>query len=315
MNGSTSPVLALRYNILSAFEKANESFQVRLQAAVEQGRISPEIELDERPGIPVTPKISRESLGSPPEIRLQVTYLEILWAFIYAWMILYEEGVQKSLLRGESPAQIDDRTPLLSRARELFEWALGLRASYTPWPAHLPSPENYRSSQERWYGEKANLVFQEATSFMLVHEFIHAEQRHLDIRAANPANEVILELEKDADNGAFEALVNPMLNDAEKLSRGWAILAALLSSYLVKGESTAKQPTTHLPLHHRLEHMLRGLNFEGEAERAYFEYLISLVLRHILHSDLDARSPSVFDTAADALTDKLDRLDGLTPQA
>ena len=106
-----------------------------------------------------------------------------------------------------------------------------------------------------------------------------------------------------------------MLNDTEKLSRGWAILAALLSSYLVKGESTAKQPTTHLPLHHRLEHMLRGLNFEGEAERAYFEYLISLVLRHILHKDLDAQSPSVFDTAADALTDKLDRLDGLKPQA
>ena len=131
MSESTSPVLALRYNILSAFEKANESFQARLQAAVEQGRLSPEIELDEQPGSPVAPKISRESRGSAAAIRLHVTYLEILWAFIYAWMILYEEGVQKPLLRGESPAQIDDRTPLLSRARELFEWALGLRASYT----------------------------------------------------------------------------------------------------------------------------------------------------------------------------------------
>lgn len=109
MNVSTSSVLTLRYNILSAFEIANESFQARLQAAVEQGRIIPEIELDERPGIPVAPKISRESRESAPEIRLQVTYLEILWAFIYAWMILYEEGVHKPLLRGESAAQIDDR--------------------------------------------------------------------------------------------------------------------------------------------------------------------------------------------------------------
>ena len=98
MSESTSPVLALRYNILSAFEKANEGFQARLQAAVEQGRLNPEIELDERPGIPVAPKISRESRGSAAAIRLQVTYLEILWAFIYAWMILCEEGVQKPLL-------------------------------------------------------------------------------------------------------------------------------------------------------------------------------------------------------------------------
>lgn len=74
MSESTSPVLALRYNILSAFEKANESFQARLQAAVEQGRLSPEIELDEQPGIPVAPKISRESRDSASEIWLQVTY-------------------------------------------------------------------------------------------------------------------------------------------------------------------------------------------------------------------------------------------------
>jgi hypothetical protein len=61
MSESTSPVLALRYNILSAFEKANESIEARLQAAIEQGRISPEIELDERPGIPVATKISRDA--------------------------------------------------------------------------------------------------------------------------------------------------------------------------------------------------------------------------------------------------------------
>lgn len=71
-------MLALQYNILSAFEKANESFQARLQAAVERGSISPEIELDERPGVPIAPKISRKSRDSAPPIRLQVTYLEIL---------------------------------------------------------------------------------------------------------------------------------------------------------------------------------------------------------------------------------------------
>jgi len=97
MSESTSPVRALRYNLLSAFEKANESFQARLQAAIEQGRISPEIELDERPGIPVAPKISRESRDSAPAIRLRVTYREILWAFIYAWMVLYEESTATQL--------------------------------------------------------------------------------------------------------------------------------------------------------------------------------------------------------------------------
>ena len=112
---------------------------------------------------------------------------------------------------------------------------------------------------------------------MLVHEFIHAEQRHLDIRAANSPKEMILELEKDADNGAFEALVDPMLGDTEKLSRGWAILAALLSSCLVNGESTATQLTTHLPLHHRLEHMLRGVKVSSAENQV--DAVPALILR------------------------------------
>lgn len=310
-----SPILALQFNILSAFEHANEGFQLRLKSAVAQGRISPEIELDERPDSPRAPNIWRESHASVPVIRLQVSHLEILWSFIYAWMILYEEGVQKPLLRGESPVQIDDRSPLLNRARELFEWAIGVQAAYTPWPVHLPSPENYQTSEERWYGEKANLVFQQATSFLLIHEFVHAELKHLEIRAGDPPEEVILDLEKDADNGAFEALVDPMLPDHDKLSKGWAIISALLCSYLLKGRGPGRLPGTHLPLHHRLEHLLRGINFAGEAERSYFQHLVSLILRHVLKDELDARSVSVFDSAAEALTDKLDRLDGWNASA
>ncbi len=61
--------------------------------------------------------------------------------------------------------------------------------------------------------------------------------------------------------------------------------------------------------------MLKGFDFAGETARSHFEYLVSLVLRHILKEQLDSSSPTIFDTAAEALTDKLDRLDGLEPQA
>lgn len=309
-----SPILALRYNILNAFEKANAGFQRRLRAAVDAGRISPEIDLDEDLCSPKAPFVRRETRDALPAIYLHVPYLELLWAFTYAWMILYEEGVQKPLMRGSFPTQVDQGSPLLARAHELLDWAQSLCVTYTPWPSHLPSPEHYLNGDERMYGEKANLVFQEAVSFVLVHEFVHAEQQHLDIRAMNPPSAIILELEKDADNGAFEALVGADKDDDEKLSKSWAIAVAMLSAYLLKPAQAIRSVGTHLPPHHRLEHMLRSLNLQGEAARGYFEYLVSIVLRHTFPDKLDAHSPSTFDTAAEAMADKLDRLDRIGPQ-
>ena len=37
-----------------------------------------------------------------PEVHLDVLFLEMLWAFIYSWMVLYEEGGHRPMLPGTS---------------------------------------------------------------------------------------------------------------------------------------------------------------------------------------------------------------------
>lgn len=310
----SSPVLALQFNILSAFENAAPDFRRRLEAAIAARRFSPEIDIDLQLAPPRPPFLRQDKGEAAPSIHLHVPYLELLWAFTYGWMILYEEGVQKPWMRGESPLHVDQDTPLLARAHELLAWARSLRQLYTPWPSPLRSPEHHESDAERTYGGRANLVFQEAASFLLLHEFVHAERQHLDIRETRPSDDVILDLEKDADNGAFEVFIRPDSDDDEKLSKSWAIAAAMLCSFYLKFGETVDEVRTHFPLHHRLEHILRNLNLQQEGPRGYFEYLASIILRDTFPEKL-AQSPTIFDTAADALKDKLDRLDGIGQDA
>jgi hypothetical protein len=309
-----SPILALEHNVTSAFESAHSTFQKRLQAAVDAGLIRPEIGLRMDLVEPVGPCIARECSCHSPEMRLHVTHLELLWAFIYSWMVMYEEGVQKPMLHGHTPSEIAQDTPVLARARALFEWVSSLADGYTQWPTDLPSPLSQASSQETWYALKANLVFQQAAAFLLAHEFVHATSGHLDLAATvagtPEADSVLLELEKEADNAGLEILFSSGDNRSDKLSKAWAITAAALSSYLLlPKERRGCAPKRHLPIHQRVDHFLRQLNLGGEAEQAYFQLLCWTVLNHIHPNSSVSIGPPEHETAEDALQDTLDRLD------
>ena len=244
-----------------------------------------------------------------PEVHIHVVFLELLWAFIYSWMVLYEEGVQRPQLPGTELPTGPAPSDLLERADALKNWSQSLARGYSPWPSHLPSPKDYANSAEKYFGEKANYVFQHATAFLLSHERAHAVFEHLPLVKDQPSNNVLkLQLEKEADVFAFDDLVLPGLSDDEKALESWAILSVVLATlYLYLDPRRALTSSTHPSLHHRIGSIVRSLAWKGEQYRYYFPFLCRLVLQDLYP---DVLKPAVqFEDAEDALTDALDALD------
>lgn len=305
-----SPVLALQHNVLWQWENLSDRAPEQLRSEVNKGLLSPEIALQMDALPPRGPFIKACKTGAP-EIHLQVSFLELLWAFIYGWMVVYEEDVQRSQMPGTELPTGPAPDDLVQRAAELHRWARSLAHGYTRWPEHLPSPKGYANAAEQYFGEKANLVFQLATTFLLSHERAHAIYEHLLlVEEPNDVGWLSAQLEKDADIFALSQLVAHGLDDKQKSAESWAILAVVLASFYVNKEPrSALRSKNHLPLHHRAAHFIASLDFKDECYRYYFLLLCRLVFQDLFP---EALCPSAtFEDAEEAFTDALDRLDAL----
>lgn len=311
-----SPILALKSNIIQAFENPNGSAVEFLRAAVAEGLLSHELDLMVDFSPPRGPSIVRRQ-QQPASIVVRVSHLELLWAFTYGWMVLYEEAVQRPMIEGNFDGRILLVTDLTRRAAALLEWASGLRHAYIPWPAGLPSPTHADSEQERSYALKVNGIFQSATTFLLYHEFGHARLGHLD--AVDPYDDTIdtlvtaVQLEREADDFAYHALMSHDDSEAIRRMKGWAVLVPALSSlYLVDGRAGLYQ-RRHPHLHHRIADLLAKLNFQNEQNNFYYRYLCSTVLLtfdRAFQANQDASLTSrVFETVDEAFDAEIDDLD------
>lgn len=311
-----SPVLALQGNMLYAFENPNGSAVQLLQDAVADGSVNPEVDLimDEVP--PMAPTVSRNE-GEAARIRLHVAHLELIWAFVYGWVVLYEEAVQRPWMNGCFDGRILLETALTQRAATLLDWATDLRTAYRPWPSQLPSPQFALDSQEEEYALKVNGIFQDAVAFLLFHEFGHVRQQHLDAVPRNATDAgalaTAITLEREADDFAFRMLISGDDDEATRRTKGWAVLSPALSSlYLVDGRACIYQ-TRHPHLHHRVQDVLSKLNFREERNRFYYHYLCSTILRTFDRAYALKRStqltPELFETADEAFDTEMDDLD------
>ncbi|MEF2252696.1 phage exclusion protein Lit family protein [Ralstonia solanacearum] len=305
-----SPVLALQGNVLWQWENLSDRAPQQLQREVNKGLLSREIAL-QMDALPPRGPFIKACKGGPPEIHLQVSFLELLWAFIYGWMVMYEEGVQRPQMPGTELPTGPVPEDLVQRATELHSWARSLAHGYTRWPEHLPSPKDYANEAERYFGEKANLIFQLATTFLLSHERAHAIYGHLLlVDEADDGGALKAQLEKDADIFALDQLVEQGLDDEQKSAQSWAILAVVLASFHANREPcSALRSQDRLPLHHRTAHFIKSLDFKDERYRDYFLLFCWLVFQDLFPQVL---CPSAtFEDVEEALTDALNRLDAL----
>lgn len=312
----TSPISALADHIIHAFENPNGSAVELLREAVSEGIFNPELDLATDSGPPRGPRAIR-CAQQPAYIAIHVPHLELLWAFTYGWVVLYEEAVQRPLIEGNFDGRIMLATGLTARAAELLQWASELRISYTRWPVGLPSPMHAASPQEQEYASKVSKIFRYATAFMLYHEFGHIRQGH--ICAVEPGNTdpgaraTAIQLEREADDYAFGALVAYHDSEDDRMLKGWAILTPALSSlYLIDGRAGLIQ-CRHPPLHHRIADLLAKLNFVNSRHRSYFNYLCATVLRTFDRAYRDTGgatlTPHVFSTGDEAFEAEMSELD------
>jgi hypothetical protein len=304
-----SPVLALRWNMLSQVENLKNDVEGSLRAEVDTGLVWPEIQLSMDDTPPRGPHLLARSDGVP-EVHLDVPFLEMLWAFIYSWMVFYEEGVHRPMLPGTSLPTGPTPEDLIDRACSLREWSKSLATGYTRWPQYLPSPmpDSYANEAERYFGEKANLVFQLAVALIFNHERAHAVFKHLNINVEVREQALQLQLEKEADTYAIDRVLRRGLSDGEKSAEAWAIVSTVLATfYAARDPRFALRTGIHPALHHRAAHFIRSLGLEGETYRHYFAFLARLVLQDLFPSVLPVREK--FEDAEDALSDALDRLD------
>lgn len=291
------PVRVLRHNITSHFESVREGTFKQVQDGVESGKVYPGIQV----------KIEKEHLKTPyadcdqNSIHIQENYIGYLWAMCYSLFVIYEEGVQKRIISGHYEGIINFDTPLLQRAKSLFEWALTLKDEYSDWDLSLPNPEQHNNSIEEWYAEKVNGIFQDVVVYDLFHEFSHLVNNHCDSladifgkRTAELTEEDITlykQIETEADNSAFDSIVAESDSEKYKLHKGIAIILAHCTSlFVIKNPKSVKQPT-HQDIDNRIIYSIERLNLKDLSSSDYLWYLGALTCkfffdRHGIQTDI-----------------------------
>lgn len=313
-----SPIDSLKNNIVHAFENPNGSALDLLKDAIQQKKISSEIDLLVDSSGPRGPRVVKRD-GEPAFIQLHLPHLELLWAFTYGWVVQHEE-VQRQMIQKTFTGELRFDTAFLQRSQQLLIWAESLRAGYTNWPVGLPSPVIHASDAEKSMCEKVNGIFQYAVAFLMYHEFAHARQGHIGIVAPDDvtaeALQVSIEMEREADDFAYRVMVSLHDDDSVTRLKGWAVLVPALSSlYLVSGPGGVRQ-TRHPHLHHRIRDLLSKLSYKDPESKFYYEYLCTFILGQFLQSSRQDGEchQQEYDCAEELLEAQLDELDEILLQ-
>jgi len=307
-----SPIAVLWGNIVHTFENVDDASLNMLREATESGQLSNAIAYD----------IGKERVRTPfadlktREINLQESYLSHLWSFIYAVFVMYEEGIQKPLINGTFDGSLNFDTPLLKRAKLLFDWSISLTNSYSEWNENLPNPRTHSSDKEKFYAEKVNGIFQYAVAYLMFHEFAHLTQKHdsffLGVNMSNLSEAEVAErvqIENEADQYAFNMLIKEQDDEKQRWVKGLSILLVICSALLITSTAQSVKQTSHPDLDQRMLNVLQGLNLATEESQFYCWYLCSFSIRFYLIKHNIEVAAGEYETAQETFFSYLDLLD------
>ena len=281
-------------------------------SAVESGKISKAVAYDNR----------HKKIKAPfadikiREINLQETYLSHLWAFIYSVFVMYEEGIQRPLINNTFDGNLKFESDLLKRAKLLFDWSVSLGTKYSQWDENLPNPKKHNSTEEKFYAEKVNGIFQSAVAFLMYHEFSHLTQGHdsffLGVKACDLDDSAIserIQIENEADAFAFDMLISEQDDEKQRWIKGLSILFVICSAVLIVPSANSIEQKMHPDLDQRMLNFLHRLNLETDEAQFYCWYLCSFAIRFYLLKHDIAENPKTYETAQDAFFSYLEVLD------
>jgi Peptidase U49. len=193
------PIRVLQYNLIHQFETLNSDFLELTKNLMKK------IGLDNGIGY----KIDEEEIKVPfvifNKINLQETFLSYVWCISYSISVLHDEVVVKQSKNDyykNNNEVINDE--LVSKAKEVWVYAMSLIKNYSEWSLELPNPERYLP-EDAVIIERTNGLYLSAMKFILAHEFAHIELEHATIADDNvDPNALSIRLEREADRRAFE---------------------------------------------------------------------------------------------------------------
>lgn len=307
-----SPIEVLWGNIVETFENIDPTQLENHIFNVSTGLINPKIDYDhDRSGIQ-TPRADPESKS----IYLNEVHLEYLWSFIYSIFVIYEEGVQRPLLKGNFNGEIKFESNLIIRAKQLYDWAISLSETVSDWNLDLPNPKKHNSDEEKWYVEKVNTLFQNAVAYLMFHEYAHLTLGHTAFYAGKTKKDfdylteseqaIYIQLENEADLFALNRVVKKNKDDVDILITGLPILLSICSSLLIINNPEQVKQYKHPDLDIRLANLMVELNLATEGNKFYIYYLAYFSLIFFFKKHNLQFTPSTQDTAQDAFNQAFD---------
>ncbi len=307
-----SPIAVLWGNIIHAFENVDDTFLNMHREATESGNLSKAIVYDKEKEKVRTPYANLKTR----EINIQEIYLAHLWSFIYSIFVMYEEGIQKPLINNTFDGSLKFETPLLQRAKLLFDWSISLTSEYSEWDEDLPNPKKHNSKEEKFYAEKVNGIFQNSVAYLLFHEFAHLTQNHdsffLGINMNNLSDADIAErvqIENEADQFSFNMLIKEQDDEKQRWVKGLSILLVICSALLITPTARGIKQSSHPDLDQRMLNILQNLNLATEEAQFYCWYLCGFAVRFYLIKHKIDVSTGEYETAQDAFFSYLGLLD------
>lgn len=242
------PIRVLQFNILKKFQIEGINNIANFKEAIDKGLVSPGLvyHMDKEPL--KSPFASCES----KQINIQEVFLSFMWLLSYSLYIIVEKGIQERVTKPEWKGEIIFDTDLFIKANQLFSWGLTLNAFYSDWNLDLPNPEKPNSNDEDFYSRQINSIFENSVSYILFHEFAHLALDHCEfsntVRGKNKSElseeerTKFIELESQADDFAFSALITGLETEQQKFHKGIAIvLAHCAMLFMVHNPKTIKQ--------------------------------------------------------------------------
>ena len=230
---------------------------------------------------------------SAGDLVLPIDFAERLWAGSLDLLVPCDAELVDQLRRRGQAAQPGPPPDVVAASGTLF--ARALVGPLWPWPAHAPTPATVFEVADAtpddlaWWVGRANGVFLDGATYLLAHEAAHVVQAHAetitDVKAAladaqlmrdaaraagaaqvhesdreTSARQTALEVEREADAAARDALFGTGVNESSKLPRGFAAVLVCTVSVLLAGSPAGLCQVAHPDLDVRLRQTLEALD-------------------------------------------------------
>ncbi|WP_452227602.1 phage exclusion protein Lit family protein [Lacinutrix sp. MEBiC02404] len=200
------PIRVLQHNILSWLETSSPDFFKTIKKEIENNGLEKGIKYNiDKKHIIHTSRLNAASINSKRQISIYETFNSYLWCVCYSLLVTFDEVIQKPHLRGNYTGEIDLTNKQIKAAKDVFDYGMSLKDSYSKWDYSLPNPESYDCKYSHNI-EKANSLFVSAMYFIISHEIGHSYFNHVTYVPATASQS--LQEELDADNFAIKQVMS-----------------------------------------------------------------------------------------------------------